>query len=86
MGTEQEDSLSDNELTAFIRQYPKHYDFAENTSIDSMFKLAEKYQDHGIYGKDIPLLLSDDGKAWVLDHFKRIRELRQSKEDVMDPH
>lgn len=68
-------TLSDDELRAFIRQYPKHYDFAENTSVDNMLQMAEKYRNHGIYGKDIPVILSDEGKSWISEHFRRIQEL-----------
>jgi hypothetical protein len=71
--------LSDNELLAFMKHYPKHYDFSANTSVKSMFDMAYKYRNHKIYGKDIEIIMTLEGQKWVTDFFLRLRQLMSKK-------
>ena len=67
--------LSDKELTAFFRQYPEHYDFKKNTSLDNMLEMASYYKDHDVFGKYIEIILSPEGEEWLKDCFNRIRKM-----------
>lgn len=70
--------LSDNELMMFLRQYMGHVDLSSpNITIKRMYHAVLQYRDHKLYGKDIQILLSPDGRKWIEDCLRRARKLAE---------
>lgn len=67
--------LSEQELRSMARLHPQEFDYAKKTSIQDMYKIAEKYKDNRYYCDLISIIMSEKGKKWVegaVDMCKRI--------------
>ena len=57
--------LSEQELRSMARLHPREFDYAKKTSVEEMYKTAEKYRDNRFYCDLINVVLTDRGRKWV---------------------
>jgi len=64
-------NLTDKEITAFFRQFEGLMPLRFNAGVDAMLEMASRYKDHRIYGKDVEVILSANGRRWLEEFNKR---------------
>jgi len=66
--------LTDIELKAFIKINPALCEYLSNTPLEEIFEVSSYQLNHKIYGKHFEIVLSQEGRKWIEEHIKRIRE------------
>ena len=67
--------MTNTELKAFIKINPALCEYLSKTPLEEIFETSSELLNHKIYGKHLEVVVSQEGKKWIEEHVKRIKQM-----------
>lgn len=67
--------MTNTELKTFIKINPALCEYLSKTPLEEIIEACSDLINHKIYGKHLEVVVSKDGKKWVEEHVKRIKQM-----------
>lgn len=65
--------MKSHEVALLKRVFPDTFRLCSELTFEEMMEIDKQYVDHPVYGENIRILLTPEGKAWLKDSLEKIK-------------